>query len=85
MHFAEKVEEQKDFKKCHSNNGCSLPNVYTTKYIKIFIHSFIVKIHCLMNNVTAILEYLNLVWNFFERDEGVPPNPPLSYVIESVN
>ena len=48
-----KVEEQK---KGHSNNSCPLPNVYTIKYIKILIYSFIVKLHCLMNTVTALLE-----------------------------
>ena len=32
VHLPEKVEEQK--KKGHSNNGCSLPNVYTIKYYK---------------------------------------------------
>ena len=40
-------------KKGHSNNGYPLPNVFT---IKILIHSFIVKLHCLMNTVTALLE-----------------------------
>ena len=50
-----KVEEQKK-KKDHSNNGCPLPNVFTIKYIKILIHSFIVKLHYLMNTVTALLE-----------------------------
>ena len=52
MHFAEK---QKKKKKGHSNNGCPLPNVYTIKYIKILIQIFIVKLHCLMNTVTALM------------------------------
>ena len=55
VHFAEKLKSKRK-KKGHSNNGCPLSNVYTTKYIKIFIHSFIVKLHCLMSNVTALLD-----------------------------
>ena len=68
MHFAEKLKSKKK-KKSHSNNSRPLPNVYTIKYIKILIriliYSFIVKLHCLMNTVTALLEYLNLVCNYF--------------------
>ena len=57
VHFAQKLKSKKK-KKGHSNN---LPNIFTIKYIKIFIqiliHSFIiVKLHCLMNTVTALLE-----------------------------
>ena len=59
VHFAEKLKSKKK-KKGHSNNGCPLPNVFTIKYIKILIqiciHSFIVKLHCLMNTVTALIE-----------------------------
>ena len=55
VHFAEKLKNKKK-KKGHSNNGCPLSNVLTIKYIKILIHSFIVKLHCLMNTVTALLE-----------------------------
>ena len=50
--------------------------VCTIKYIKIpiqiLIHSFIVKLHCLMNTVTALLEYLDLVYNFLKgmKDKG---------------
>ena len=53
VHFAEKFKGKKKKKKGHSNNGNRLPNLYT---IKILIYSFIVKLHCLMNIVTTILE-----------------------------
>ena len=52
VHFAERLKR----KKSHSNNGCPLPNVFTIKYTKILIHSFIVKLHCLMHTVIALLE-----------------------------
>ena len=50
--------------------------VFTIKYIniliQILIHSFIVKLRCLMNTVTALLEYLDLVYNFLKgmKDRG---------------
>ena len=46
------LKKLKTKKKGRTNNGCPLPNVYTIKYI----NSFIVKLHCLMNTVTALLE-----------------------------
>ena len=50
------LKKVEDKKKVTANNGCPLPNVYTIKCIKIIIHNFIVKLHCLMNTVTALLE-----------------------------
>ena len=53
VHLAEKLMSKQKQIKGHSSNGCPL---YTMKYIKILIHSFIVKLHCLMNTVTALSE-----------------------------
>ena len=61
VHFAEKLKTKKKKKKMvDNNNSCPLPSVYTIKHIKILIqnliYSFIVKLHFLMNTVTALLE-----------------------------
>ena len=59
MHFAEKLKSKKK-NVTVIIAACPLPDVYAIQYIKIFIqiltYSFIVKLHCLMNTVTALLE-----------------------------
>ena len=54
----ERVAKKLKKEKKVSNNGCPLPNVFTIKYIKILIHSFIVKLHCMPheNTVTVLIE-----------------------------